>query len=187
MSHRAAAHLLGLWRGAPPAAEVTIAVDNGRRRPGVRIHRASLHPLDVSILEGIPITTVPRILLDLAPRESPERLTRMCHEAWVHHRTTPAHIDATIARNPHKPGAAKLRKAQGADVLLSELERGFKALLRTHGLPPARTNIDVAGDKVDCHWPALRKNGGGAERLAQAVPLTRSRAAPKISAIAGSM
>ena len=33
------------------------------------------------------------------------------------------------------------------------LEDGFLALLRKHGIPLPRTNIDVAGDKVDCHWP----------------------------------
>jgi hypothetical protein len=26
-------------------------------------------------------------------------------------------------------------------------------LLQRHGLPIPRTNIDVKGDKVDCHWP----------------------------------
>ena len=155
VSHLAAAHLLKLRGGRAPHPEVTIPVDNGRKRPGIRIHRSRLHPLDVSTLDGVPITTVPRVLLDLAPRTAPHELTRMCHEAWIHHRTTPEHIAATIARNPHKPGAAKLQRALGADVLLSELEHGFKALLRRHGLPPARTNIDVRGDKVDCHWPAL--------------------------------
>ncbi len=104
---------------------------------------------------GIPITTVPRTLLDLAPTLTREQLTRACHEAWVHHRTTPEHIEACIARNPHKPGAAKLREAQSGDVLLSDLERRFVTLLRSHGLPLPRTNIDLAGDKVDCHWPAL--------------------------------
>jgi hypothetical protein len=154
VSHLAAAYLLQLRGGRAPHPEVTIPVDNGRKRPGIRIHRSSLHELDVSTLDGVPITTVPRALLDLAPRTAPDNLTRMCHEAWVHHGTTRAHIAATIARNPHKPGAAKLTRALGADVLLSELERGFKALLRRHRLPAARTNIDVKGDKVDCHWPA---------------------------------
>ena len=32
-------------------------------------------------------------------------------------------------RNPHKPGAAQLRRALGADVTLSELEDAFLALL----------------------------------------------------------
>jgi hypothetical protein len=153
VSHRAAAHLLRLVRGAPPAPAVTIPADAQRRRPGIRIHRSRLHPLDVSELDRIPITTVPRALLDLAPRTEPDELARMCHEAWVHHRTTPEHVEATIARNPHKPGAAKLRRAQCADVTLSDLERGFVRLLEDHDLPLPRTNIDIEGDKVDCYWP----------------------------------
>ena len=77
----------------------------------------------------------------------------MCHEAWIHHRTTPRDIEACIARNPSKKGAAKLRRALGSDITLSDLEDGFLALLRAHGLPLPRTNIDRHGDKVDCHWP----------------------------------
>jgi hypothetical protein len=59
------------------------------------------------------------------------------------------------ARNPHKPGAAKLRRALLADVTLSDLERGFVKLLKAHRLPLPRTSIDHHGDKVDCHWPDL--------------------------------
>ena len=58
-----------------------------------------------------------------------------------------------IARNPRKPGIAKLRRALGSDVTLSDLEDAFLILLRQHGLPLPRTNIDRHGDKVDCHWP----------------------------------
>lgn len=43
----------------------------------------------------------------------------------------------------------------GSDVTLSDLEEAFLTLLREHGLPRPRTNIDYQGDKVDCHWPAL--------------------------------
>jgi hypothetical protein len=93
------------------------------------------------------------VLLDMAPRLSPAKLGRACHEAWVHYNTTPAHVEACIARNPHKPGIAKLRYALGSDVTLSDLEDAFLALIRRHGLPRPRTNIDVRGDKVDCHWP----------------------------------
>jgi hypothetical protein len=156
LSHRAAAHLLRLIRGAPPRPEVTVPTTAGRRRPGIVVHRVkALHHLDTAKLDGIPITTVPRTLLDVAPREQPQKLTRMCHEAWVTHDAGPEHVDATIARNPRKPGAAKLKRAQGADVLLSDLEHGFEALLRQNGLPLPRTNIDLKGDKVDCHWPGL--------------------------------
>ena len=154
LSHWAAAYLLRVVGGAPPRPEVTVPTTAHRRRPGIVIHRVrALHHLDTSELDGIPITTVPRILLDLAPRAQPERLTRMCHEAWVRHDTTPEHVEATIARNPGKKGAAKLRRAQRADVTLSDLESRFLSLLKAHGLPHPRTNIDVKGDKVDCHWP----------------------------------
>lgn len=92
------------------------------------------------------------ILLDVAPRLSLVELTRACHEAWIRHRVAQRHVEACIARNPTKKGAAKLRRALGADVTLSDLEDGFLALLRRYGLPRPRTNIDHAGDKVDCHW-----------------------------------
>jgi hypothetical protein len=92
-------------------------------------------------------------LLDLAPTTRLKELTRLCHEAWVRHDCGPDRIEACIARNPRKPGVAKLRRALGSDVTLSALEDGFLALLERNGLPTPRTNIDRDGDKVDCHWP----------------------------------
>jgi hypothetical protein len=154
LSHAPCSHLLKLQRGAPPPPEVTVPTTAHRRRPGIVIHRVrALAQQDVAELHGIPITTVPRTLLDLAPRLSPAQLARACHEAWVQHETTPAMVTACIARNPHKPGATKLRSALEADVTLSDLESGFVDLLRAHDLPLPRTNIDHRGDKVDCHWP----------------------------------
>lgn len=154
LSHFAAAHLLRLLAGAAGRPEITVPTLAGRQRPGIIIHRAQrLNARDVFEHDGIAVTIVPRVLLDLAPRLEAGRLTRACHEAWVHHRTTPRHVEACIARNPHKPGAAKLRAALGSDVTLSVLEDRFLALLRAHGLPAPRTNVDHRGDKVDCHWP----------------------------------
>ena len=154
LSHRSAGHLLGLIRSRPPGPEITVPTTAGRKRPGIVIHRVRyLHQLDVSSLHDIPITTVPRVLLDLAPSLAPAALTRACHEAWIRHQTTPAHVERCIARNPTKNGAGRLRRALRADVTLSVLEDGFLALLDSHGLPAPRTNIDHEGDKVDCRWP----------------------------------
>lgn len=156
LSHGAAAHLLGVLRGTPPPPEITVPTRAGRARPGIVVHRvATLHRLDVAVFEDIPVTIVPRILLDIAPRTDPARLTRACHEAWVRHGTTPRHVEACIARNRTKHGARKLRTALGGRVTLSDLEDGFLELLRKHGLPQPRTNVDRRGDKVDCHWPQL--------------------------------
>lgn len=154
VSHHACAHLLAVVRGGkPPRPEVTVPTTAHRQRPGIVIHRVrALHPLDTATLDGIPITTVPRVLLDIAPTTASDDLARACHEAWVRHRVTPPYIEACIARNPGKPGAAKLRRALGADVVLSALEKGFLALLDAHGLARPRTNIDRKGDNVDCYW-----------------------------------
>ena len=109
--------------------------------------------LDTATFENIPIATVPRILLDLAPATPLTALTRMCHEAWVRHDCGVERIEACIVRNPRKPGVAKLRAALGRDATLSDLEDRFLALLAAHGLPSPRTNADRRGDEVDCHWP----------------------------------
>ena len=155
LSHRAAAHVLQLLpaRVAPPA-EVTVPVPGGRSRPRNTVHRVrELAEKDVATFDRIPVTTVARALLDLAPSTAAPALARACHEAWIRYRTTPSQVIACIERNPHKPGGGRLRAALGGDVTLSVLEDAFVALLRAHGLPAARTNVDVGGDKVDCHWP----------------------------------
>jgi hypothetical protein len=128
----------------------------GARAAGIIVHRVrELHVLDTSEYLGIPVTTVPRTLLDLAPGLSLAELTRAIHEAWVRHETTADHILACIERNPRKHGVRQLLTALGSDVTLSVLEDGFLALLREHRLPLPRTNVDQGGDKVDCYWPAF--------------------------------
>ena len=157
LSHSAAAHLARLIRSKhPPRPQVTVPTTAGRARPGIVVHRVKALPArDVTRIDGIRSTNVPRTLLDLSPKLSPEQLGRACHEAWIHHRVGPSLVQACIARNPKKPGAAKLLRALGADFTLSELETGFLALLRKHGLALPRTNIGRYGDTVDCHWPTL--------------------------------
>ena len=72
LSHRAAGYLLKLLRGLPPRPEITVPSTAERSRPGIVIHRVrALHPRDVCVVDGIPVTVVPRVLLDLAPSLSP--------------------------------------------------------------------------------------------------------------------
>lgn len=173
ISHHAGTKLLSLRRGPAPRPEVTVPSLAGRERPGIVIHRVTSLDGDVALVEGIRVTSCPRTLLDLAPSTEPEELTRLCHEAWIYHRMRPHHIEACIARNPTKPGAAKLRQAQRADVLLSDLEHRFVALLRRHHLPRPRTNIDCNNDKVDCHWPGHGRGGLTIELLSYRYHATR--------------
>jgi hypothetical protein len=113
---------------------------------------------DATTVRGIPVTTVPRTLVDLAAVLRPAELARACHEAGVRHGTTPAQVEAVIARRPNSPGVAKLRRILHGDVhvTLSALERRFLALLRETGLPLPNTNRPASGRYVDCRWPQHR-------------------------------
>src|SRR4051794_34146097 len=79
LSGRAAAHLLGLLRGPVPAPEVT--TPRQRCVPGVRVRRARLDRADRATHRGIPVTAVPRTLVDLAADLPFDALARACHEA----------------------------------------------------------------------------------------------------------
>jgi predicted transcriptional regulator of viral defense system len=105
LSGRAAAHLLGLLKGDAPRPEVI--APTWRRVRGITTHRArQIDPRDATTLRRIPVTTVARTLVDLAAVLDPESLARACHEAGVHHRTTPARVAAVLERRPTVQGPA---------------------------------------------------------------------------------
>ena len=154
LSGHAAAHLHGLVHGPVPPPEVTALTNRCVR--GVRARRARrMDVRDVAVARGIPVTTVPRTLVDLAPFLSLSQLARLCHEAQVRYRTTPARVEAVLARNPGCRGARKVRVVIGGEVpvTLSRLETAFLALLRANDLPLPQTNVRVGGHRVDCRWP----------------------------------
>jgi hypothetical protein len=151
---RAAAHVLRLVKGRPPRPEVL--TQTLRRIDGIRTRRApGLQPWEVTHVRGIPVTTVPRTLVDIAGELSTHDLARACHEAGVLHGTTPGQVELVLTRRPNSRGAAKLRSILRGEkhVTLSKLERRFLQLLRKHGLPLPQTNRSAGGRRVDCHWP----------------------------------
>lgn len=157
LSGLAAAHLLGLVKGRAPAPEVTAPTE--RRVKGLETHRCRrLDRRDVTVLRGIPVTTVPRTVVDIAPALTSQALSRACHEAGVRYRATPREVSAVLARRPNSPGAANLRAILDGEtpVTLSKLEARFLELLREHGLPLPRTNRPASGRRVDCRWPEHR-------------------------------
>src|SRR5215213_9222564 len=78
---RAAGYLLGILKAAvPPPPEVMTPTE--RRVKGVTTKRSrSLDPRDVCEVRGIPCTTVPRTIVDLAAELDEDNLARVCHEA----------------------------------------------------------------------------------------------------------
>jgi hypothetical protein len=157
LSGRAAAHLFALTKGTAPTPEVIARTQ--RRIEGVTTHRShSLNARDATTFRGIPVTTVPRTLIDIAADLSLDALARACHEAGVRYGTTPKAVEAALARRPTSPGAKKLRRVLHGDVhvTLSTLEARFLELLIDAGLPLPETNRPAGGRRVDCRWPEQR-------------------------------
>jgi very-short-patch-repair endonuclease len=156
LSGRAAGYLFGALKGLAPPPEVT--APRRRRVRGVKTRRSRVDPREKTTYRRIPVTTLPRTLVDLAGLLDPDELARAFHEAEVRYGTTPAHVEAVLARHRKSPGAAKLRAVLHGDtpVLLSRLERRFLTLLREAGLPRPETNRPAGSKYVDCRWPDRR-------------------------------
>ena len=149
-----AGHAWGLVKGKRPAPEIVSR--SACRVLGLRAVRCrGLGTKDGTRWKGIPITTVPRTLVDLAAVFPLDALARACHEAGVLHRTTPGQVKQVLARRPKSPGAAKLWLIMAGDepVTLSKLERGFVKVVRREGLPLPITNKPAGSKRVDCRWP----------------------------------
>jgi hypothetical protein len=157
LAGRAAAWLFGLTRGPVPIPE--ILTPTNRRIRGIRMRRSLRRdPRELTIWKRIPITTVPRTLVDLPLLLSFDDLSLAVHEADVRHGTRPEHIEAVLSRYPNAKGATTLRAIALGDqpTLLSKLERYFRALLRANALELPQTNRKAGAHYVDCRWPRQR-------------------------------
>jgi hypothetical protein len=153
LSGEAAGYLWGLIKGSAPPPEVTTPKD--RKVKGIRTRRARQGEINGTKWRGIPITTVPRTLVDLSSLLQLEDLARACHEAGVLHRTTPRQVEKVLKKRPNTPGAKALRRVMRGDVhvTLSRLERKFVQRLKDNALDLPITNKSADGRRVDCRWP----------------------------------
>lgn len=155
LSHHEAAALHELRTG--PGGPIDVTAPGVRRHPGIRTHTAR-HPDPGTKLDGIPVTSLERTLLDYAGLVIPRRLSEALDAADRSGRLRPERITATIEAAGGHPGTHALRRqlAQRADETpwtQSELELRFLGLVRDAGLPPPRANVLVDGVLVDFYWP----------------------------------
>ena len=164
LSHRsAAAHweLLAAWANA--SIDVTVPTRGGRiQRPGIRLHCVRrLDPEDVTLKDGIPVTTPARTLVDLNA-VMPQRLTeRALEQAQIRRVLLPGAVEAAVERaNGRRTRALRsliARERRASTVTRSELEEGFLALVRHAGLPEPEVNARLAGYEVDFLWRSPRR------------------------------
>jgi predicted transcriptional regulator of viral defense system len=160
LSHRSAAALWGIRPTSGSRVEVT-APRGVRSRAGLRAHQAPLGPDEVTTRDGIPVTTPPRTLLDLAAVVPPHHLERALNEAERQHLADSLSLDSLLHRHPTRAGRAALRRAleraqRGAGITRSELEDRFLAFLDLHALERPATNVPIALQgatvEADCLW-----------------------------------
>ncbi|HWT93003.1 MAG TPA: type IV toxin-antitoxin system AbiEi family antitoxin domain-containing protein [Solirubrobacteraceae bacterium] len=137
---------------APELPHVTVPRARRARHEGIVIRRRdTLTRQDVWIREGLRITNPTRTLADLATTATPDELHQAINEAHALRLIAPGHMPIT----PNRPGAARLRAAarQTANgYTRSEAERRLRALVKRAGLPEPKTNVKVAGVRVDAVW-----------------------------------
>lgn len=160
LSHRSAAQLLGLAPRSRHPAEVTRPT-YFRPHPQIRAHRAALAEDETTRVDRIPVTTVPRTVLDFAALASRRQLERVLKEMEVQGQTDPLSIPDLLARHTRRRGSRVLRElldagAQAGGVTRNEFEELFVPLLDSSGLPRPRFNADIAISgrfvNVDCLW-----------------------------------
>jgi very-short-patch-repair endonuclease len=163
VSHHSAA---ALWQlpgahGSRIAVQISVVGAHRGRRPGVRTHRVRrLPPDEITKLDGVPLTTPARTILDLAGEADAADLERMVADACKRGIATVAQLRRLIARYPNRRGVARLRgildAGSGPAFIRSEAEMRFLDLARTARLPLPKVNVLIAGLEVDFFWPPYR-------------------------------
>jgi very-short-patch-repair endonuclease len=166
-SHRTAAmlHGLGLW----PAeiVEVTVHPNRRYRSDGASVHRSIDDPhLDARTIEGIPVTSIRRTLLDLGSVVSLDRLEKAVERALFRGMTSAGALWAYIdqvgrqGRRGVQPLRSVLEIRGRVPATESDLETEMLQLLRRAGLPePVRQHEVVVASRrfrIDLAYPELK-------------------------------
>lgn len=161
-SHTSAAWLWGLLRIAPNTIHLTASTRRAAK-PGfeAQVHYAPLTGGDCAEREDIPVTALPRTLLDLAAILSSNRLERVIERAEELRLFDLDAVEALLVRIKHHPGAARMRKAlaiyrEDPAFIRSRLEKRFLKRVKAAGLAAPSMNFNVAGFELDAYWEPER-------------------------------
>jgi Protein of unknown function (DUF559) len=164
LSHVSAAALWGIWEGARPRwPHVTVPTDSGRRGlPGIKLHRApTLQATDITTRSAIPVTTLPRTLLDLTSVLKAKQLKSAVRQAERTHGLDLACLSTSLdALPPSSPPRAKLKRileayVPGTASTDGDPETEFLDLCAQHGIPLPTPQFEIGPYRADFAWPEL--------------------------------
>lgn len=112
---------------------------------------------DWELVEEVPVTAVPRTLLDLTAFVKPKSLDRLLERAEKRGAFDLRTVEDLLARTVGHHGHGRLRKAialyKPSSFTRSGLEKRFLELVIEAGLPQPRMNYVEHGFELDCYWP----------------------------------
>lgn len=154
-----------LWRLPVPGdlgdlVEVLAVGRQVRSRPRIEVRRTErLAAADVRRIEGIPVTSPARTIVDLAGRVTPDALERLVHEAQVLRLASPHAATAALERAGAVAGGLALRavlETGTRGVTRSEAESALRRLVSSAGLPRPVLNARLGKYVVDALWAEAR-------------------------------
>ncbi len=154
LGYRAAAAHWSLRPTSSPTIEVVVPRTSRCRRAAVRVRcHPQLAADEVTVHDGIWVTTVARTLLDLGAVLSANALRRAVGQADVLGRFDLGAVEPLLARHPRhrgrRPLADVLRTWEEPDRIRSPQEDDFPALCARFGFPRPAINAVVLGMEVD--------------------------------------
>ena len=162
LSHASAAALHGIRSSAAATIDITVRRPSSLHHAGIRLHRrATFTAADVTVVDGIPVTSLARTLLDLASRFSDSVVERAGEQAVVLELFDLRAVSELLGRSKGQRGIRRLRRVLelgdlGENVPASGLEVRYRELCRRAGLPTPEINrYLLLGDeyhKVDFLW-----------------------------------
>ncbi|HEU4705701.1 MAG TPA: hypothetical protein VFS64_00760 [Solirubrobacterales bacterium] len=160
-SHYTAAYLWGLLRNQPSAMHVTAPTRRRAKRRFVVHFSSILAEEDRAVRQGIPVTAVPRTLMDLAIRAQPPTLDGYLERAEDRELLDVRAIEDVLGRAGGHRGRGPLGRALAIyrpdpAFTRSKFERHFRRLVKAAGLPVPAMNFNVAEFELDACWPELR-------------------------------
>lgn len=160
LSHRSAAELWGISREEPCRIDVTVRRHAEAKRPGIRLHsRAALPRSQVTMRNGIPLTTPIQTLIDISLEVTSSELERSVNDADKLDLIDPERLRRALDARAGEPGVKPLRITLDKHTFRlsdSELEIHFRPIAAAAGVPVELTKQIVNGFEVDFYWPSLR-------------------------------
>ncbi len=166
LSHYSAAALWLLRPTSRTTIDVTVPHPT-RSSKLIRRHVSHLPADERTVEEGIPVTTAPRTILDLAATEPLYIVKALLREMEYRELWGSLSLWDLVERYPGRRGIRKVKAAlegikdEPSGERKSPLEERFGPFLRSHRLPPCHFNHPIeAGGKsfqVDCHWPGTNQ------------------------------